>query len=74
LPSISLLDILGKAGRNIGFVFQEGATLCHFAVILRELGIPAIVGVDINCLDYDEQYCLDTNTGASLEEKFKIYV
>jgi phosphohistidine swiveling domain-containing protein len=42
-PNISLLFILEKYNsQKIGFVFQEGSVLCHFAIVLREKGIPAI--------------------------------
>ena len=51
LPSISLLNLLEEVGNNIGFVFKEGSALCHFAVTLREKGIPALVGIDINTLE-----------------------
>ena len=42
-PNIALLPLLDRyhPGR-IGFVFAEGSVLCHFAVALREKGIPAI--------------------------------
>lgn len=46
-PDISLTNIIDKYGvKNIGFVFATGSILCHFAVLLREKGIPAIkIGV-----------------------------
>lgn len=42
-PDISLLSIIHNYDkRRIGFVFAEGSVLCHLAVVLREMGIPAI--------------------------------
>lgn len=69
LPTISLLKLLEESGDNIGFVFKEGSSLCHFAVTLREKNIPAIVGVDINTLDYESVYTLNTDIEGSIEDK-----
>lgn len=69
LPTISLLKLLEESGDNIGFVFKEGSSLCHFAVTLRERNIPAIVGVDINSLDYHRSYTLDTNKKGTVDDK-----
>ena len=42
-PSISLLNLLNKCdAERTGFVFKEGSALCHFSVLLRERGIPAL--------------------------------
>lgn len=42
-PYISLLSLLRTHNtKKIGFVFNECALLCHFAVVLREMGIPAL--------------------------------
>jgi rifampicin phosphotransferase len=43
-PDIALLGLLEMYNNSkIGFIFKEGSTLSHFAIILRERGIPAIV-------------------------------
>jgi rifampicin phosphotransferase len=43
-PDIALLSLLEMYNNSkIGFIFQEGSTLSHFAIILRERGIPAII-------------------------------
>ncbi len=42
-PDISLLTLLeNHRSDQIGFLFEDGSLLCHFAIILRERGIPAI--------------------------------
>ena len=42
-PDISLLSLLETNDpKNIGFVFEDGSALCHFAVVLREKNIPAV--------------------------------
>lgn len=42
-PDIALLKLLRKyLPDKIGFVFEDCSLLCHFAVLLREKGIPAI--------------------------------
>ena len=61
LPSIKFLDILGKyKSSDIGFVFEKGSLLCHLSVLLREKGIPAIIGVSPFGLKEGEVYRLDT--------------
>lgn len=43
-PDIGLLKILKNYdNRNIGFIFKDGSILSHFAIILREKKIPAII-------------------------------
>ena len=39
-PNEKLAVILDKAK---GFIFERGSLLCHFAIILRERHIPAVV-------------------------------
>jgi phosphohistidine swiveling domain-containing protein len=42
-PNIALLSLLETYdNKSIGFVFEDGSVLCHFAVILRERNIPAV--------------------------------
>ena len=61
LPSIKFLDILGKyKSSDIGFVFEKGSLLCHLSVLLREKGIPAIIGVSPFGLKEGEAYQIDT--------------
>lgn len=44
LPTLSLVPLLsGRSGQDIAFVFTAGSFLCHFAILLRERGIPAII-------------------------------
>ncbi len=33
--------------RVAGFVFEQGSTLCHLAILLREAGVPAVVGTGL---------------------------
>lgn len=62
LPSIKFLDILtAYEPRNIGFVFAKGSLLCHLSVLLREKGIPAIVGASEDDLQEGQKYLLDTS-------------
>ena len=56
-PELSLLSLLEKYDHHsIGFVFQQCAVGAHFAVVLREKGIPAIklyslnYGLPNNCI------------------------
>lgn len=43
-PDIGLLKILNNYdNKNIGFIFKDGSILSHFAIILRERKIPAVV-------------------------------
>lgn len=68
LPSIRYLDILGKyKSSDIGFVFEKGSLLCHLSVLLREKGIPAVIGVPPFGLKEGEIYYIDT----AADEKFK---
>ena len=42
-PNIALLPLLEQYAPDcLGFVFEDGSVLCHFAVVLRERGIPAV--------------------------------
>ncbi|OLS18910.1 MAG: Phosphoenolpyruvate synthase [Candidatus Heimdallarchaeota archaeon LC_3] len=44
MPNISLLNLLNRNdSEKIGFIFEKGSILSHFAIILREKGIPAII-------------------------------
>lgn len=67
LPDISLNKKLvpGKTG----FVFKSGSMLCHLAVLLREKGIPAIVGADEYLLDEGMEYTLDTSKKGTWEDR-----
>ena len=67
LPDISLNKKLvpGKTG----FVFNSGSMLCHLAVLLREKGIPAIVGADEYLLDEGIEYTLDTSKKGTWEDR-----
>lgn len=67
-PSIQLVDILNLYNPgNIGFLFAGGSMLCHFSVLLRERGIPAIRGVVGDTLQEGKVYQLDT-----MRDKIKI--
>jgi hypothetical protein len=56
-PAIALLSLLEEfETKNIGFVFQKGSFLSHFAAVLREKGIPAIK-VDTLSVEFKEGYC-----------------
>lgn len=69
MPSIQLLDILNRYdSKRIGFVFKEGSMLCHFAVLLRERGIPAIRGIMEEELEEGEWYEMNT-MDASIRKK-----
>lgn len=60
-PSIQLVDILNQYNsETIGFLFADGSMLCHFSVLLRERGIPAIRGVVGDILREGKIYQLDT--------------
>ena len=62
LPSIKFLDILGKyKSSDIAFVFEKGSLLCHLSVLLREKGIPAIIGISPFGLKEGAIYRLDTS-------------
>lgn len=70
LPNIKFLDILGKYDNSrIGFVFESGSLLCHLSVLLRERGIPAIIGVNRQTLSEGDRYILDTNAKQILVKK-----
>jgi hypothetical protein len=57
-PDIALLKLLRNyASNKIGFVFQEGSVLCHFAVVLREKGIPSIKVTEIPEWFVDNAMC-----------------
>jgi len=60
-PNIQLQEILKEKRNNIGFIFNKASILCHFSILLRENGIPAISDIDINSLDYDKIYTIDTS-------------
>ncbi len=45
---------------GMGFLFREGALLCHLAILLRERQIPAIRGVSGSLLEEGTLYRLDT--------------
>lgn len=63
-PDIGLMKILNSYNpENIGFIFEAGSMLCHFAVLLREKNIPALVNRNIDNLPYGSTVKLDTNTG-----------
>jgi hypothetical protein len=48
LPTLSLAPLLhGRSGHDIAFVFSAGSFLCHFAILLRERGIPAIISASL---------------------------
>lgn len=67
LPDISLNSKLSR--KNIGFVFSTGSLLCHLAVLLREKGIPSIIGVDENLLQEGAIYNLDTSAKGNWQDK-----
>ena len=73
-PNITLLELLNEYDNSrISFVFEEGSLLCHFAVVLREKGIPAVkIG---NVSDIKEGwYILDAETnGLSREGRLIFY-
>lgn len=67
-PSIQLVDILNQYNaKSIGFIFGDGSILCHFSVLLRERGIPAIRGIAGDMLHEGKVYQLDT-----MENEIKI--
>lgn len=67
-PSIQLIDILNQySAKTIGFIFGDGSMLCHFSVLLRERGIPAIRGIAGDMLHEGKIYQLDT-----MENEIKI--
>ncbi|MEH1164123.1 PEP/pyruvate-binding domain-containing protein [Micromonospora sp. CPCC 205539] len=41
--STDLLPLIYRCGRGTGFVFGNGSVLGHVGVVLRELGVPAVV-------------------------------
>lgn len=52
-PDIGLLELLHSYDNSkISFVFAEASLLCHFAVVLREWKIPAIVIGEFQKSDY----------------------
>jgi len=60
LPDISYMNLLSEFDRNnIGFIFESGSVLCHFAILLREKGIPSIMGYNIKNLKEGESLELD---------------
>jgi len=61
LPSISYMNLLSEfEPQNISFIFEEGGSaLCHFAILLREKGIPSLVGYNINNLKEGNFFELD---------------
>ena len=67
LPSIKFIDILSKyPPEDIAFVFRDGSLLCHLSVLLREKGIPAIVGVSATEIEEGAEYRLDTSAKSKL--------
>ena len=61
-PSIALLDLISKyENSKISFAFEEGSILCHFAVILRENGIPAVKTGEIDIIK-EGWYILDAES------------
>lgn len=73
-PDIALLSLLETYNNSkIGFIFKEGSTLSHFAIILRERGIPAIVTnaeIDFKHGDYIDLDAL--NSGFLPSERLKL--
>lgn len=69
LPDISFKDNLTE--NCAGFLFKEGATLCHLAVLLREKGIPAITGVDELMIEEQAVYEINTEINGAWEEKVR---
>lgn len=66
------IDLKNRLGENCaGFLFKEGSMLCHLSVLLREKGIPAIVGVDENLLEEGKLYEIDTNINGNWENKVR---
>ena len=67
LPSIKFLDLLETHNsKTIAFVFAKGSLLCHLSVLLRERGIPAIVGVPKHSVKNGHKYLLDTGAAKKL--------
>lgn len=69
IPDIALKNRLSK--NCAGFLFKEGPMLCHLSVLLREKGIPAIVGVDENLLEEGKHYEIDTTINGNWENKVR---
>ena len=73
-PDIALLKLLEEYDNsNIGFVFHEGSTLSHLAIILRERGIPSILTNGLPDLNEGMVVKIDAVTpGLQLHERVKI--
>lgn len=68
-PSIEFTRILEEyEADDIAFVFREGSVLCHFSVLLREKGVPAIVGIQPDDIKENEKYMLDTEKSWKLRK------
>lgn len=68
-PNIQLQEILKEKINNIGFIFKTASTLCHFSILLREHAIPAIGDIDIEALDYNKIYTIDTSINGTAKDK-----
>lgn len=66
LPDISFKDKLTE--NCAGFLFKDGAALCHLAVLLREKGIPAITCIDELMFEENSVYEINTELNGTLEE------
>jgi len=63
-PSIELLPLVNNS-QAVGFIFHEGALLCHLAVVLRERGIPALVGTSDELALLQEGAMISVSTAGS---------
>ncbi|MEU8302614.1 PEP/pyruvate-binding domain-containing protein [Actinomadura sp. NPDC048955] len=65
LPYLSLERFMRQRDpRSMAFVFRNGSYLSHLSIVLRELGIPAIVDAEAyEALRVDEHVVVDTGSG-----------
>lgn len=52
-------------GLSKGLIIEHGGVLSHAAIVARELGIPAVIGVNnaVNCLEDGDEVKIDGSTG-----------
>ena len=73
-PNIALLQLLQYCDPGkVGFIFRQGSTLCHLAIILRERHIPAVVSEGVIDIPPGRILTLDAITsGLSKRERVRI--
>jgi len=72
-PDIALTALLGlHRTSQVGFVFKQGSTLCHLAIILREKQIPAVVAAELDDIVAGETVELDAlSVGLAGKERIR---